>query len=152
MLRYEQGKDVIHYVRQLHGQLAECYATHRDEAPQERMKMLLDYLSRHERQLEATLASYEKDAAVRIRNTWFQYVPSDTVERTLQNFEIRADGDIDEVISRVLEFDNAILNLYREVISETDQPEVKAVFQNLLDMESGDSQMAVFNLGMLQDI
>ncbi len=37
--------------------------------------MLLDYLSRHEKHREETLAKYEEEASKKVMETWFKYIP-----------------------------------------------------------------------------
>ena len=51
-MAFETTKDVLDHARDFHRQLSDHYAQLRDKAERERVKMLLDYLSRHEKHLD----------------------------------------------------------------------------------------------------
>lgn len=152
MLTFRQAKDVIDYAGQLHRHLAECYESQQERLPEEKLKLLMGYLASHERHLADVLANYEETAAQQIREMWMQYVPSSEVEESLQCAVIRPDMEVDEIVDVVLRFDEAVLTLYREIRDETSDPNIKAVFQNLIDMQQKEQQRTVRNALMLREI
>ncbi len=151
-MRFEQAKDVIEYCEKLHHQIGEFYKEVGEEVSQERVKMLLTYLSRHEIHLEESLKEYEADASSKILNTWLQFVPSSNIEASITAFKVNPSMSVDEVIDKTIEFDNALIELYKEVIHETSEPSVQAVFKNLVDMESKEKIKMVRNAMMLKEI
>ena len=72
MKRFKQTKDVLDYARTFHRQLSEYYDSLSKLAEKQRVKMLLDYLSRHEKHLDEILADYEEDASKKVMNTWLK--------------------------------------------------------------------------------
>ena len=56
-------RELLDLVRDFHKQLSELYARMAEVATKEKVKMLLNYMSRHETQLEQCLARYEEHAA-----------------------------------------------------------------------------------------
>ncbi len=152
MLRFEQVKDVIDYCRSLHHEIGEFYATLGEEVEQQRVKMLLTYLSRHEAHLEESLKDYEADASHKIMDTWLQFVPSSGIEESIKAFNVDPDMSVDEVVNKTIEFDNALISLYKEAINETSEPSVRAVFENLITMEDKEKIKVVRNALMLKEI
>ena len=152
MLRFEQAKDVIDYSVKLHHQIGEFYKELGEEVAQERVKMLLTYLSRHEIHLEESLKEYEYDASEKILNTWLQFVPSSGIEASIKAFRLNPAMSVDEVIDKTIEFDDSLIALYKEVINETSEPSVQAVFENLVTMENKEKIKMVRNAMMLKEI
>lgn len=152
MLRFEQAKDVIDYCEKLHHQIGEFYEDLSEEVTQERVKMLLTYLSRHEIHLEESLKEYEADASEKILNTWLQFVPSSGIEDSIKAFKLDPAMSVDEVIAKTIEFDDSLIALYTEVVHETSEPSVRAVFENLIAMENKEKVKMVRNAMMLQEI
>lgn len=60
---YETAKDVLEHARDYHRILSDFYNKLGAKAQKQRAKMLLDYLSRHEKHLEDSLAEYEKEVS-----------------------------------------------------------------------------------------
>ncbi len=74
-MRFEQTKDILEHTQQFYKLIADYYHLMSDQTHKPRIKMLLDYLSRHEKHLEKTLSEYEDSASEQVLNTWFQFSP-----------------------------------------------------------------------------
>ena len=72
-MRFEQVKNVLQDVRAFHGRASEFFAGLSDLAEQERVKMLLDYMSLHERELGEKLGAYEQQASEGLLETWMDF-------------------------------------------------------------------------------
>ncbi|HBA35547.1 MAG TPA: hypothetical protein DCZ12_15590 [Gammaproteobacteria bacterium] len=151
-VRFQQVKDVIHYTSQLHEKLAAYYQCLSDQSDQQRMKMLLNYLSRHEKHLSDVFERYSSDVETSVRETWLQFVPSEKLVEALECGPIDTDMSVDDVIEQVIAYDDALIDLYNEVINETSAPDVKEVFQNVLAMESHIMRQTVRNALMMNEI
>jgi rubrerythrin len=136
MQNFEQVKDVLDYGKTVHADLRKFYASLNGEDQQERVKMLLDYLSRHEQHLEETMSRFEAVSHQDVLDTWMQYAPSINVLKLIGNQEIRPCMSVDEVVKLVVEFDDALVEFYREAANECDLPRVKEVFLNLIELEN----------------
>ncbi len=55
----ETTRDVIEQARDFHLQLRDFYSRLKEKAQKERLKLLLDYMSAHELQLEENLEAFE---------------------------------------------------------------------------------------------
>ncbi len=134
-MRYKTVRDVVVHSRQLHHQISEFYQNLGERHQQERVKILLEYLKRHEDHLEETLAKFEKDKSQKIWDEWFQYAPEHDLEKVLDGEEIRMDMDIDDVVTLALKLDDYFIDLYQDMVQNAVSSAVKDVFQNLLEME-----------------
>lgn len=149
---YETTRDVLDHARAFHGELGKLYERLAGEAQQERVKMLLNYLSRHEEHLEEGLAQYEEGASKRILDTWFKYVPGEDRLRECQSIQLERDMSVDDVVAVALRLDTCLLDLYKEMADTAVSQEVKDVFTNLLDMEEQEKHKLARNTLLLQDL
>lgn len=152
MHNFEQVKDVIEYSQEIHIKLADFYDQLSEKHQLSHIKMLLDYLQRHERNLADSLSQYEKDAAQQMMNTWLQYAPTTNVKDKIKYFPIHSDMTLQEVIDIALDLDNALVELYRDVKEHVEIPELKELFQNLIDMEDHEKKRMVRDALMLTDL
>ena len=152
MRRFKQTKDVLDYVRKFHGQLSEYYDSMSQIAEKERVKMLLDYLSRHEKHIEASVAEFEKDASKNILNTWFQFMPKNFPPDCFEKNGLKPNMSVDEVITVALHFDDCLVELYKVMAKEAEISEVKDLFTTLLKMEQQEERTLARDSLWLKDM
>lgn len=150
-MRFETTRDVLDYVKQFHRKARNLYSELADQEEQERLKLLLNYLSRHENHLAKSLADYEKETSEKILNTWFQYVPDQALLESINDIDIEPNLSVDEIVDLAMRLDDCLIQLYKEMIDHSSAiSEVKEVFQNLLDMEKQEQhRLARSRLGTL---
>lgn len=127
-------RDVIDRAKGLHQQLAQVYQRLGDREPRERIKMLLDYMSRHERHLEAALLRFEQDARASILNHWFK---SDAGVLDLLRDPPRITPAMEpaQVVEMALHYDDALIALYERMATGSAPPAVREFFTDLLQHE-----------------
>lgn len=153
-MSFETTKDVLDHVRQFHHHLSEFYHNLSNKTEKQRVKLLLDYLSGHEKKLEENLARYEEDVSERILNAWFQYPPPKEVLNKCRcvAIEDKDDLSVDSVIEMVLQLDDCLIDLYEEMIKSSEFEEVKEVFNNLLEMTKQEKMDLVRDANELKDM
>ena len=136
-MNFETTKDVLDHAREFHGQVSEYYRQLSEKVQKERVKMLLEYMSRHEKHLEENLSNYEEDVSGRILNAWFQYPPPKDILKTVVSLTLEGKENltVDEVIELALRIDGCVIQLYQKMAADSKFVEVKEVFTNLLEME-----------------
>lgn len=153
MHNFEQVKDVLEYGKKIHEDLGGFYDSINALEQQTRVRMLLDYMSRHESHLEETLARYESETHKKqILDTWLQYSPSIDIEKMIGCQYIHSDMEVDEVVRLAIGFDDALVALYREAGAEIEVPQVREVLANLMEMERQEKLKLVRDALMFQDM
>ncbi len=130
----EQVMDLIDHACELHARLSEYYDELSKRSGQDRVKILLNYLSESEARHEKALAEYEHDfASADVTDTWYQFKP-DLMEKGKWIPEnITPEMDADAVLRVVLRIDDRLSELYREIIKRAHSKRIRDVFTNLLD-------------------
>jgi rubrerythrin len=152
MHNFEQVKDVLDYGIQLHGQLTDLYDSLNQQNDQARVKMLLDYLSRHEKNREQAMQRFEDESRKSILNFWLQYSPGSNVEQLLRDAAVRPDMSVDDVIKIAMAFDNAMIELYKGAAIIVDDPHAKEVFTNLAEMEEQEKHRFIRDAEWMDDL
>ncbi len=134
MQTYKTVAEVVDFLETYHRQLKNFYLRHRDTVNSERLQMLLDYISRHEKNIQDMLETiHEKDRDI-ILKTWIQFVPF--TETTLPEEKLTDPEDIDIAVQQVLDLDSKLIRFYDKMINQNGIPEpVKEFFHQLITME-----------------
>ena len=137
-MHFKTVKDVVDHSRQLHHQISQFYHKLSEDSSKARVSMLLEYLKRHEDHLENTLSQFAQDKTQSVLDSWFQYAPDQDLGDVMSHLEVSDHMDTDDVVSMALTLDDYFIDLYQGMVSNASSSAVKAVFQNLLDMEQHD--------------
>ncbi len=134
-MAFDQTKDVLKHARKFHQKLGVFYEDLKESASRERVRTLLDYMSRHEKHLDACLAEYEEQVSDNVLDTYFKYGSESTELTAIADFEIEPDMGVDDVVAAAMHFDACLVAFYREMAQRALSEKVREVFQNLLEME-----------------
>ncbi|MBZ9558336.1 MULTISPECIES: hypothetical protein [unclassified Modicisalibacter] len=153
-MRVETLGDVLDWTQRTHANLADCLAQCSRQTHRERLKMLLDYLVEHERQLSHALELARHDAMPSALNTWcyeyFENAPARPERQCQANFR---DMDVDEVMAAVLAFHEQVTGLYRHLLDQdADVPSARELLENLLSLEEHEAMRLARDAGRMKDL
>ncbi len=149
---FEQVKDVFDYGIDLHGQLSALYNSIGAHSDQERVKMVLDYLSRHERDRGQAMRRFEQEPHAGELDVWLQFAPSPEIETLLADCVIRSDMSVDDIVKIAMAFDNALIEIYKEAARQAEDTHAREIFENLVEMEEKEKQRFIRDAEWMQDI
>ncbi len=147
----ESVLDIIDHVRSFYTQLSKYYKGLSDAADQERVKILLNYLSELEARHEQALAEYEASAPQDLMDTRFKYGVDKATAKCFSTPTLTPDMDVDTVVREALRLDECISALYQEVIDRAQTERIKEMFTNLLEANKKDMRNLVRDSEHLQD-
>jgi len=147
-----QIRDSLDQVRDFHGQLAEYYGQLSDRAAQQRVKMLLDHISTHERNLQSSMAAFEEGASRQVMDTWVDWSHCEEIIAICGQTPISPDLSVNGVVKLAMDVDSCLLHFYREVAANAETETVREVFRNLIDMEEAELRMLAFGASQAMDI
>ncbi|MGZ8242675.1 hypothetical protein [Methylomagnum sp.] len=94
---------------------------------------------------------FEADPHAGRLDVWLQYAPTLEIEQRLTECAIRPDMSVDDVVRVALDFDNALIDIYKEAAREAEDTQARAVFENLVEMEEKDKQRFIRDAEWMQD-
>ena len=130
---YEQVENILKRAERFHHKLAEFYRELDDTAENEDevVKMIITYLREHEEKLERKLAEFGRSAFKNIMDTWVQFPPAEHLDHIIDHFDRHQRMSVNDLIGLALQFDNALLDFYREAAEGAPTERVKEMFETL---------------------
>lgn len=134
-MNYGQAKDIIQHARDFNHRVSEFYQKLSEHAEKPRVKLLLEYLARHESHLERALNDYSDSMTQEAMNTWYQIAQDQCTFQPLDEMEYPSDMSVSDVFRIGAKLDECLVESYKAVANTATSKEVRDIFQNLLDME-----------------
>lgn len=146
-------KDILELTRRLHTNLAVKLQRAAKDAQQEKLHMLLDYLSQHEQELSRVMALSEKDADKAALQTWC----AEYFDKYPLKLETLIDLDFsnmktDDVLRSLLAVHDRIIDLYRYLSTRAEVTSTAELLNGLLALEQHEIMRMVRDAEKLEDI
>lgn len=151
-MRYQTVRDIIQHSKQLHHDLGDFYRSLEDKVELERVKMLLNYLARHEEHIEGLLNQYSLDVNQDLWGEWFQFGPDEHLEDLVKDLKFAANNNVDDVVRMALAIDDYFIELYGKLSINASSEKVKQLFDNLVQMEALEKTRTVRSALELSDM
>lgn len=151
-MRYETAKDLLGEAASLHEGLARYYQRLSGEAERERVRLLLDYLARHEANMADVLDRFGKETADRVRNAWFKYELDGEFVKCIPPARPVQDMSTSEIVDLAIQLDDCIIDLYQLIAMQSELPEAREAFTNLVALERTEKMRMVRQAMGLEDL
>jgi rubrerythrin len=153
MISFKQAQDVLDYAKDFHHQLSNYYKTLNDKTDQVRVKMLLDYLTVHEKKLEANIERIEENISGKVLGTWFKYTLCEDLRKELSKMIYKiGDISVEEIIRMAIQLDDCLIRIYKKIAANSDIPEVREIFHNLSELEDHEKRRFVMDSTRMYDM
>ncbi len=152
-MRYKTVKDILDWTAELHRQLADLARQYAEDPDHQRLKLVVDYLADHEAHLKQATLAFEKDIPEGVLATWFYRAPDFEMPDLAEEAEALARADnIEQVVSRVVDFHEQIVTIYRNLAEQTNNDRIRDLFESLAALEEHDKLRLVRNAHHLRDM
>ena len=149
----ETLKDVLHWTTNFHQKLSDCLTHSTDNNENERAKMLLVYLAEHERELANVVAQFEKNGNTHALNTWcYEFIDKHPLTQHQLDDAIFAKLDATEIMARVVDQHQQVIELYRYLFTRADIPSARALLENLKSLEEHEAMQMSQGANRLSDL
>jgi rubrerythrin len=136
IMAFETTEDILEQARGFLCQLSEGFNSLSNRTQQQRVKMLLDYVSQKKSHMEETLSRYKEQLPKKLLNARFQVLPRQEILNLCDEVTSVNQGDltVDDVIAMVVKLDQCLIDLYTEAMEKTESKDVREIFKHLLEM------------------
>nr|WP_320049482.1 hypothetical protein [uncultured Desulfuromonas sp.] len=132
---YGQAKEILEYAREFHRKAGAFYQKLSCQTQSARVKLLLDYMVRHEKHLERALEDYEQSIATNALNSWYQFTQEQRTFKPLDAMGYTEEMTVDDILKIGTTIDNCLIASYKGMADATTSEEIREIFENLLAME-----------------
>ncbi len=151
-MRFQTARDLLEQASGLHEGLARYYERLSGEAQKERVKLLLDYLARHEQNMSQVLARYSQETADKVRNAWFSQELGGEFVKCIPPARPVSELDNAGIIDLAIQLDDCIIDLYQLIAMNSELPEAREAFTNLVNLERQEKLRMVRQAMRLDDL
>jgi len=134
-MRFKVIKDFLTYIEECHKALADLYLRLSLEASNEKVKLLLDFMSNKERLSYLHLHSYAQQAPASLLNTWLDKFFDQSFPMKCQQMKIQSNLTIDDVVSLAMMLDMQLIELMQTVAYNSPTVEAEIALESLSDHE-----------------
>jgi rubrerythrin len=147
---YGQVRDILNVAVEFHRHLKEFYGRLAEQADRDRVQILLDYMSRHEKDFERAMAEYDDKRSKELLDTWMQYTPDQRALEVPRPETWREDMTVDEVVETALDLDEKLVQFYAEAARMARTPEVRHLFEELTEQQQDEREKLKVNASSLK--
>ena len=130
--------DVLRHAREFEQMLESYYTMITATTTREGVRLLTDYMSRHQARIAAALAKLPSDRLQRIRSLTIRYEPQAADCRCFEGATLPPDATTAQVLDAAVTFDECLIRLYRQAARQLDDEEALELFEGLIRMEERD--------------
>lgn len=152
MEQRERAWRVLDHAKQFHRRLKQFYQNLSEAEKQPRVKLLLEYFTDHEANLERIITSYEKGAPRAVLDSWFECLYDECRLSCFEKMDHIPNMTVEQVIELAMKADSCIENNYRRLIESDKEPEVRQFFSDLLQLEVSEKKKAIRNSQQIVDM
>ncbi|RUR27309.1 hypothetical protein ELY33_15525 [Vreelandella andesensis] len=149
----ETIQDVLELTRKLHTDLADVFEHASQASHQERLRMLFDYLSKHERELSQVVALTITSGRPGVLDTWCaEYFDKHSFTFEQLNTTNYLQMNSEEVMHSLLLIHNQLIDLYRYLSSRAETSAVEELLNGVLALEQHEIMRMMRDAEELEDL
>jgi hypothetical protein len=130
-MSYRQISDILKTVNQFHDRLMREIQRHSQCSDDPRLDLLADYLKHQRGVLQEAVKRDQEDESQNVLDTWIQFTPDDELKESIKKLQLKEGEPVAELFTRVLEADQALLDLYEILSEQTSAERVREFFNSL---------------------
>ncbi|MFB2862430.1 hypothetical protein [Aeromonas sp. MdU4] len=151
-MRFQQIKELLHYLELVHHQLGLCYRRLGDQVDSERCRMLLVYLQGREDAASAHLQEYASQLGESVRETWLDQCFSEDMLPDIARCELSASARTEEIVALVCRWEEQLIGELGHLARECPTPATAALLDNLARLEQTRLTQLVHGAHRLDDL
>lgn len=151
-MRFQQIKQLLHYLEQVHHQLGLCYGRLAAQVDSERSRMLLVYLQGREDAACAHLHEYGSQLSEAVRETWLEQGFSEDMLPGIRQFELPASAQTQDIVTRVCSWEEQLVGELSHLARECPTPGTAALLDSLARLEQTRLTRLVHGVHRLDDL
>ncbi|MDB4279750.1 hypothetical protein N9865_02855 [Paraglaciecola sp.] len=151
-MRFEKARDAVKHAQSFHIQLCQFYKYLNNLENTQKVKLLLEYMIQHEKDLAESLDHYEKNTSSGVLDTWLQYANDQSILKIPKKEALPSKSSIEDIIKLSITFSDELIEVYAQVAEQVDDVKLKEIFTHLANMQSQEKRKLSMNVDRLMDL
>lgn len=152
-MEIETLKDILVWTKEFHQHLNHCLSHCSDENINIRSKMLLKYLSDHEKTLSEVIEDFLKSDNEHALNTWsYEYIKKQPIVQNVHCDAPFAALNSVQIMEIIVDQHKQVIELYRYLANKADIPSAKELLESLTSLEEHEIMRTVHSANRFEDM
>jgi CRISPR/Cas system CSM-associated protein Csm4 (group 5 of RAMP superfamily) len=152
-MQVETIRDVLNWTVSFHKNLKECLADCSKQNEDERARMILNYLSDHEKSLEQIVQGFEHASDKKALNTWcYDYMEKHPIIKHGHCDSPFKALDVPHIMEKIVNHHDQVIELYIHLYSRVDIDSAKALLDKIKDVEENEIKRIVQSANRFSDM
>ncbi len=151
-MRFQQLNEQLAYISTCRLEMAKLYHRLYEGVDSSRVKLMLEYLQQHEKQVAQKINNYIETAPTRLLELWYNDIVFEDFIKRCQDINVQADMDENGLLELHLELDNRLIGLLEKTENASVPGEVKSALGDLIRVEKIQQQRLVHSYLRMEDI
>jgi uncharacterized protein (DUF305 family) len=152
-MQIETIKDILVWTQQFHQYLSQCLIHCASKNESERAKMVLEYLSEHEKALNSVISQFESISQAHVLNTWcVEYLNKQPIVQHIHCNAPFSQLNAEQITDIVIEQHQQVIDLYRYLLLKMEIPEAVELIEKLLSVEEHEAMKMVTSSNRFSDL
>ncbi|WP_019616388.1 hypothetical protein [Psychromonas ossibalaenae] len=134
-MRFKPVKDFLSYIEECHIALADLYLRLSQEASDEKVKLLLDFMRNKEQLSYLNLHDYAEQAPQSLLDTWLDNIFDQSFPMKCQQMKLQPELAIDDVVTLAMKLDTQLIELMQTAAYNSPTIEAELALENLSNRE-----------------
>ena len=131
-------EDVLKHAKRFEQMLSDFYADLSRHSCREGVRLLTDYMSRHRKRISESLEKLSPQQVRRVCSAPLRYEPKAADCRCFDRIELPDNTSSAAVLDAAVMFDESLVSLYRQVLQQPVDEEIRELFESLVRAEQRD--------------
>ncbi len=151
-MRFQRTRDLLLQAQTFHTMASEYYLDLERELDQKRMRILLDYLVKHEAHLASSMERFREDVSNAILDAWFDDAPDIELDKALASLAQHSPQNIDDVIRVGMHLGDYLIWAYESLAEQAETGEVREAFESLANLAKAEKRNLSIDSNAMLDI
>jgi hypothetical protein len=152
---FKKVSEIIEIIEKYHTGLSDYFLSMKNDATDERVGLLLEFLGKSESFMAEYLEKYRGTTPDRILNAWVKYVPwlpTDIFCECRKNLYLQPPLMTYNVLDAAIHFDDCLISFYTTLVGEIQDERVADIFSNLLRVTKKHEMNLARDISWLHDL
>lgn len=145
---FKRVREILNQAIEFHKLLVDFYHGIEDVTDKASVKLLVDYMARHEKILTEELSQITAEQERQLAEEWIKYEPEYASCGCFEELSIDKDSTVDDVVDAGLKLNQCLIDLCHSMAEIAPTEGVKALFSNLELMEIAEKKKLARTRGM----
>jgi hypothetical protein len=137
---YIQVKEIVDYTREVDEVISRVFEKFSETAHNKLVAALSEYLGRHYHRLSDNLSKMSKDDYGALMSKHVPYGPQPADFRRIEKLDFDPDAKQEELLDAAVEVDEKLVELFKTILDQPVDMEIKEFFENLIKYEEADEE------------